>query len=157
MVFDEVNIQQTSADDNILTYFFDVPEEEPVVPTPTLILGIGSPFADDKAAWQAVDQLLFNPQVREAVAAKELVVHKLDRPGMALLEYFQGFEHVVIVDALRTEHYNIGAWIALAPEELALLAAPASTHGLGVAEALAMAEALNVLPQRLEVWGIVVR
>jgi hypothetical protein len=39
---------------------------------------------------------------------------------------------------------------------LALLASPASSHGIGVAEALAMGEALGLLPETLEIRGVVV-
>ncbi|MDQ5766941.1 hypothetical protein [Thiothrix subterranea] len=39
---------------------------------------------------------------------------------------------------------------------MARLEFPTSTHGFGVAEALAMGAVLGTLPKRLEVWGVVV-
>ncbi|QQZ29536.1 hypothetical protein HMY34_12550 [Thiothrix subterranea] len=39
---------------------------------------------------------------------------------------------------------------------MARLESPTSTHGFGVAEALAMGAALGALPKRLEVWSVVV-
>ena len=143
-------------DDEILFYDAD----EPPIPEPTfemtLILGVGSPFGSDQAGWKAIDQLLLRPEVKIAVENGTWVVQKLDRPGMALLEIMQGFSHVIVIDAVMSDDYPTGAWLTLAREELALLASPASTHGIGVAEALAMGEALNMLPKQLDVWGVVV-
>ena len=90
------------------------------------------------------------------LAAGTLVLEKLDRPGMALLDHLRGHAHVILIDAVLSAEHCPGTWLALPREELALLAFPASSHGIGVAEALAMGETLGMLPEKLEIWGIVV-
>jgi hydrogenase maturation protease len=85
-----------------------------------------------------------------------LVLEKLDRPGMALLDHLRGHAHVILIDAVLSAEHRPGTWLTLQREELALLVSPASSHGIGVAEALAMGETLGLLPQRLDIWGVVV-
>lgn len=122
----------------------------------TAIIGIGSPFDDDMAGWDAVDVLADEAWVKTRLQAGTLVLQKLDRPGMCLLEHLHGYEHVILIDAVVSPRHSPGMILKLAPEELAQLEAPLSSHGFGVAEALAMAETLGVLPKRLEIWGVVV-
>ena len=122
----------------------------------TAIIGIGSPFGEDQAGWDAVDALAQQAWVQAAIEHGTLVLHKLDRPGMGLLEHLQVYAHVILVDAVIAPHYAPGMIIPLQREELALWEAPASSHGFGVAEALAMGDALGMLPERLEIWGVVV-
>jgi hydrogenase maturation protease len=122
----------------------------------TAIIGIGSPFGGDQAGWDAVDALAEETWVQARLAAGTLVLEKLDRPGMALLEHLRGHTHVILIDAVLSAEHGSGTWLALQREELALLASPASSHGIGVAETLAMGEALGLLPEKLEVWGIAV-
>ncbi|WML92067.1 hydrogenase maturation protease [Thiothrix lacustris] len=122
----------------------------------TAIIGIGSPFGEDQAGWDAVDALAGEAWVQARLAAGTLVLEKLDRPGMALLDHLRGHAHVILIDAVLSAEHCPGTWLALPREELALLAFPASSHGIGVAEALAMGETLGMLPEKLEIWGIVV-
>lgn len=103
------------------------------------IIGIGSPFGDDRLGLEAAARLASAPPPGcEVVAA--------DRPGVALLELFTDAGAIVLIDAVRS-----GA----APgtvHDLTLEAVPAagldlvSSHGLGVGETLALARALDRLP-----------
>jgi hydrogenase maturation protease len=122
----------------------------------TAIIGIGSPFGEDQAGWDAVDALAEEAWVQARLAAGTLVLEKLDRPGMTLLDHLRGHAHVILIDAVLSAEHRPGTWLALQREELALLASPASSHGIGVAEALAMGEALGLLPETLEIRGVVV-
>lgn len=122
----------------------------------TAIIGIGSPFGDDNAGWNTVDQLEEEAWVRTRQEAGTLTIEKLDRPGMNLLEYMRGYDHVILVDAVVSSKHSSGMILKLQPEDLAQLEAPLSSHGLGIAEALEMGKALDTLPKRLEIWGVVV-
>ncbi len=122
----------------------------------TAIIGIGSPFGDDCVGWDTVDQLAEEEWVRTRREAGTLVIKKLDRPGMSLLEDMRGHDHVILVDAVVSNKHSPGMILKLQPEELVPLEVPFSSHGLGVAETLAMGKTLGILPRRLEIWGIVI-
>lgn len=114
------------------------------------VIGLGSPFGDDAVGLRAIEALERRPQF-----AGRVRFHTLDRPGTLLIPLLQTAAHVIVIDAVHS-----GA----PPGTLLLLSldhiregmhehAP-SSHGLGLAQALILAEALGALPQRLEVWGI---
>ena len=71
-----------------------------------------------------------------------------------LIDLWEHAEYVILVDAVVTGSPagTIHVWdsrrVSLDSK------APASTHGLGLAEAIELARALNRLPSRLEVYGI---
>ncbi|MEW8029009.1 MAG: hydrogenase maturation protease [Candidatus Thiodiazotropha sp.] len=112
----------------------------------TRILGIGSPFGADRLAWLAIDHLA-------GMVWKDCELLKLDRPGSRLVSYFQGVEQVVIIDAVRLSD-KPGSVISIDLETMQQLECPTSSHGFGVAEALALAGQLGELPSRLHVVGI---
>ena len=120
------------------------------------IIGIGSPFGSDRAGWDVVDGLADEAWVKARLQAGTLDLLTLDRPGMGLLEHLRGYKQVILVDAVIAPQHAPGTILTLQHEALAMLETPASTHGFGVAEALAMAETLGVLPEKLEIWGVVV-
>lgn len=122
----------------------------------TTIIGIGSPFGDDQAGWLALDALGEEAWVKVRLATGKLTLQKLDRPGLCLLEYLRGYDYVILIDAVISPKHSPGIILKLKPDELARLEALTSSHGFGVAEALAMGAALGALPKRLEVWGVVV-
>lgn len=122
----------------------------------TAIIGIGSPFGEDIAGWEAVDMLAEADWVQEKLQAGHMTLLKLDRPGMCLLDYLRGYDHVILIDAIISRKHSPGMILKLKREELAALETPSSTHSFGVAEALAMGETLGELPERLEIWGVVI-
>jgi len=73
---------------------------------------------------------------------------------LALIEAWSGADEVVVVDAAVTGAAvgTMQIWDEQLPS--ALISAPASTHGLGVAEAIKLAQVLHRLPLRLRVYGI---
>ena len=111
------------------------------------IIGIGSPFGADRLGWQAIDLL-----AGASLPATELL--KLDRPGSELIRYLAGVDEVVIIDAVQSGGCRPGTVLALARSDLACLPALNSSHGFGVAEALALAERLDALPARIRLLGI---
>jgi len=71
-----------------------------------------------------------------------------------LMEAWSGFDDVIVIDAVVTGA-PVGAvhvWDAQHPLRYGKPAG--STHGLGVAEAIELARALDSLPARLRVYGI---
>jgi hydrogenase maturation protease len=111
------------------------------------ILGIGSPFGADQAGWRAVDLL------SEAGDLSDCELIKLDRPGSELLRYLEDVEDLVLIDAVLAD----GAWgtvVRLERDALSLAACRTSSHGFGVAEALQLADRLELLPLRLSLIGI---
>ena len=112
----------------------------------TRLLGIGSPFGADRLAWEAVDHL-----AESGLGECELV--KLDRPGSGLLSWFDGVEHLILLDALAHDS-DAGRPRLLNPDELQRLSTGTSSHGFGVAQALDLAAQLDQLPPRVDIVGI---
>jgi len=110
------------------------------------VLGIGSPFGADQAGWHAIDLL-----AEAGLTDCELI--KLDRPGSELLRYFEDTQDLVLIDALLADGAP-GSAVCLPRDALALAACRTSSHGFGVAEALQLAERLDLLPPHLLLIGI---
>jgi len=119
--------------------------------TATLVLGIGSPQGDDRAGWLALEQLAGHAAVRAAGAA--VALESLDRPGLALLGRWAGARKVILIDAVRSGAPPGTLHRALAGD-LAAGGSGASSHGFGLAEAVSLAAALDMLPPELVVLGI---
>lgn len=122
----------------------------------TAIIGIGSPFGEDRAGWEAVDKLLQDDAIQTQQRAEPPDILKLDRPGVNLLDTMQPYDRVILIDAIVSEEHAPGTLLKLQPEELETTQSLQSSHGFGVAEALALGESLGNLPKELEIRGIVV-
>ena len=116
-----------------------------------LVLGIGSPFGDDRVGWEVVERLK-----GEGVAARfpEVRFDTADRPGSLLLTTLEGVDAAILIDAVEA---------GLAPGEIVRLADEAidaraetlfSSHGLGVGQALQLGRSLGRLPPRLILFGV---
>ena len=109
------------------------------------IICCGNPNrADDSAA------LLVAQQLRESGIQAEI------QPGDALdlIESWDETDDVIVVDATVTGAAagTVRVWDGALPEQI--VTGSASTHGLGVAEAIYLAEILHRLPKHLRVYGI---
>ena len=111
------------------------------------IIGIGSPVAGDDLGWLAVDWL------RSAGFDRRAELLTLDRPGPVLLDYLQPDSKVILIDAMDAG-LPAGTLRELALDDLLAHARPPSSHNLGLAETLALARALGVVPMRLHLIGI---
>lgn len=110
-----------------------------------LIIGCGNrERSDDGAGILVAEQL------------RELGIEVETRIGEALdlMEAWNGADDVILVDAVLTGAPvgTVQAWDGRQP--LASVRTNASTHGLGVAEAIELAYVLDQLPIRLRVYGI---
>ena len=117
----------------------------------TLVIGVGSPFGDDRAGWEVVTAL---EALRSAAAPWPGVETWIcDRPGASLVHLLAGVDHLVIVDAARAPGWPSGTIRWLDPREIDAGHAT-SSHGFGLAETLALADALGDTPSRVEVLAI---
>jgi hydrogenase maturation protease len=113
--------------------------------TPVTIVGLGSPFGDDRIGWCVADAL-----ARQLPAAAARIV-KLDRPATGLLDEIAGRRRALLVDAA-VDGASPGTLHSLPLEALSAADTAASSHALGVAEALALGWSLGVLPTELRLY-----
>ena len=113
------------------------------------ILGIGSPSGDDQAGWLAVDTLL----ACGMQAHREIIVKKLDRPGVNLIPLLENASWVILIDAMQRDG-QAGRIRRFDQMDWPNYSQGLSSHGFGVLDALALAQALASLPARLDLYGI---
>jgi hydrogenase maturation protease len=116
----------------------------------TLIVGVGNPYRADDAAGLHVARRL------RAVCPPAVEIVEHDGEPADLLLAWQGPDLVVLIDAVAADdapgticRFEVG--VNPIPPDLA----HASTHFLGPGAAIALAGALDRLPPRLVVYGIV--
>lgn len=114
------------------------------------MLGFGNPLmGDDGAGLRAV----------ELLAEKELPPHvhlqTAGLPGWGLPNWLEGWKNVILVDAVQMGQPP-GTWRKFRLEEVQVLLQDGtlSLHQPGLAAGLALAQALDMLPQNLLVFGI---
>ncbi|HTY16207.1 MAG TPA: hydrogenase maturation protease [Myxococcota bacterium] len=110
------------------------------------VIGVGTRHGGDAAGLAVVTAL----EARALPRSVALV--RCERPLPDLLEALAGADAAIVVDAARSDHAARGAR-RVAPAELADVATT-SSHGFGVARALALAEALGRAPARVELVAI---
>ncbi|MEW6353240.1 MAG: hydrogenase maturation protease [Pseudomonadota bacterium] len=112
------------------------------------VIGLGSPWGDDQAGWRAAAAL------REMFDENAVDVRVLDRPGAALPQHWQNSDWVVLLDAVRGVG-EVGRIHALEGAAIRRYATSGlSSHNIGVAEAVALADAVGALPRRLYLLGL---
>ncbi|MGE5281705.1 MAG: hydrogenase maturation protease [Chloroflexota bacterium] len=114
-----------------------------------LFVGIGNPLRGDDAAG------LLAARALRARAPQGIEVRELEGEPVGLIEAWDGAEAVVVADAVASggepgEVHRVDAAAGPLPAALA----GASTHAMGLAEAVELARALDRLPSRLVVYGI---
>jgi len=114
-----------------------------------LILGVGNPFRRDDGIGPAVISRLQSENSLEGI---DLVDGGTD--GLALINYMQSYEKVLIVDAVDMSMAP-GEARVFSPEEarLTITADALSTHGFGLAEVIGLMEKLE-LKTDLRIIGI---
>jgi len=110
------------------------------------VIGIGSPFGDDRAGWAVIEQL------EQWTLPADVSLLKLDRPGPALLDWLNRDTNTVLIDAVQTSNHPCGHWMELSLEQLDH-SNDLSSHGFGLAQTLALARALGQLPQQYRLIG----
>ena len=115
-----------------------------------LIVGIGNEYrGDDGVGLQIASQI-------RAKHLDHVTVLETSGEGTALMDAWEGYECVILVDAISQEaaagtRVKIDAGKKIVPAKYFRF----STHAFGVAEAIALARTLHSLPPRLLLYGIV--
>lgn len=112
-----------------------------------LVIGVGQLHAGDDAAGRMVAQGLDGHPGLDVAASAGIAAD--------LVMFMEGRRRVLIVDACRSGAapgtiLRLDAWRDPLPPGLA----GTSTHGMGVSEAVGLAEALGHLPDSLTIWAI---
>jgi hydrogenase maturation protease len=118
-------------------------------PAPVRVVGIGSANGDDAAAWQAVKL------VRDALDTHNRVEFHLVDGAERLLDILDGRGTLILVDALKASSEPAGSIHRLGwPDDRIPLLRGGSTHGMGPAEALELADTLGLLPRWVVIFGV---
>jgi hydrogenase maturation protease len=112
----------------------------------SVVVGIGSPHGDDQLGWVAIDRL--------SAGLPEGVIARKARDGIELLEHLDGHDRAILIDAAapagRPGTVRSFVWPAVELAEYA----PFCTHGLGLVDALRLAETLGRLPPRVTIHTV---
>jgi hydrogenase maturation protease len=118
----------------------------------TLILGLGNPFRGDDGVGAAVVAALQKRHLPSGVTVEDV-----GTPGLELLLLWQGYHRVLIVDAAEMG-MEPGIWRRFLLEEADLpfddVSLQGTLHGVGLAESLALARALDILPAEMVIYGV---
>ncbi len=120
-------------------------------PDRLLVLGLGNVLcSDDGLGVAAVERIR-----REYRIPDDVVLLDGGTLGLALLSHIDGFNDVIIVDAIRAERPP-GSLVRLEGEEVApAVRERLSVHQVGVADLLDALRLLDAYPRRLVLWGLV--
>jgi hydrogenase maturation protease len=120
----------------------------PAGPRP-IVIGLGHPARhDDALGLDTIDRL--EPRLHGIALAK-----RCTSEGTELLDLWQGGDLVVVVDAVRSGA-EPGTVFCLEVDDLPLPPPfrASSTHGISLADVVALARSLDRLPRRLVIYGI---
>jgi len=117
--------------------------------TQLTVIGVGNRLRGD----DALGPLIIDALANQADPRLELIDAGSDALGV--LEYLEGREQVMLIDACRMGRIA-GELVQFEPAEVNLILTddPLSLHGLGLAETLQMATSLHLLPPILKIIGI---
>ncbi len=117
----------------------------------TNIIGIGSPFGMDRIGWDVIDYL--QQQAEQLIRDCRLV--KLDRPGTELITLFDKEAKNIIIDAIQSDH-ETGEVLCLEINDIPKANSKFSSHSIGLADTLQLADILNQLPEQMKVIGKII-
>ncbi len=116
----------------------------------TLILGIGNPLCGDDSVGPRLVELLSERDLPPGVQVRDAGL-----PGWGLPCWLEGWRSVILVDAVEMGT-QAGCWRRFRPEEVKLWLQDGSLslHQPDLACGLALAQALELLPERLYIYGV---
>ena len=112
------------------------------------VIGIGSPFGDDRAGWRLAENLAGSA---EAGAAAIVVCRS---PASELPGLLAAAEVAILVDAVASGGAPGTVYRLSGPHWPAWVNGPVSSHGLGLQAMLELLKTLEDLPAELLVYGI---
>ena len=117
----------------------------------TLILGIGSPFADDQFGWFVADKLA---EVVREKNIQNITVESADRPGLNLLTFLDsGYDKIILIDAVYAK-VTPGTEFYFKAKDILSFGGFLSSHSVGVAPSLALADTIGMDISNVEFYGI---
>jgi hydrogenase maturation protease len=117
----------------------------------TLVLGLGNPILSDDGVGISVARKLKEEK-------PELEVVETSEGGIALLDYVAGYDKLVIIDAIKTGKGKPGELYKLALEDLKPAHDFSSSHGVDIATALEVGEALGcVMPRSVSIYAVEIK
>lgn len=119
----------------------------------TLVLAVGSPFGDDRLGWEVLAALRRDSGFAAWEACGLVSAEALDRPGAGLVHRIAGAHRVVLIDAVRSGAAP-GTMHRLDAGAIERHVTPASSHAIGLGDALALTRALGQEPARLVLFGV---
>ncbi|MBK2266937.1 hydrogenase maturation protease [Francisella philomiragia] len=117
----------------------------------TLILGIGSPFADDQFGWFVADKLA---EIVREKNIQNITVESADRPGLNLLTFLdRGYDKIILIDAVYAK-VTPGTEFYFKAKDILSFGGFLSSHSVGVAPSLALANAIGMDINNVEFYGV---
>ncbi|MCL4459900.1 MAG: hydrogenase maturation protease [Chloroflexi bacterium] len=116
----------------------------------TLILGLGNPLlSDDGVGWRVARG------VYEAVKGEGIDLVESSAAGLGLLDLMEGYDRVILIDAIKTAGGKVGSLYQLGLDDLRSTPRLASPHDVDLALALEMGRALGtVIPTDLKIYAV---
>ena len=121
----------------------------------TLVLGIGNPFLGDDGIGFDIAQELARVIKDENVDVKDASL-----PGLNLLELIVGYDKAIIIDAIMTEHGEVGEIYRLKPENFVKTVHPTSSaHDVNLATAIEIGRRslAEQMPAEIIVFAVEIR
>jgi hydrogenase maturation protease len=114
-----------------------------------LVIGVGNEYRSDDGIGLIVARVIREERLPSVIVKEE------SGEGAALMESWQGFSYVIIVDAVLSGKlpgtiFRIDTKKETVPKQFFHY----STHAFSVAEAIELARTMNILPQNLILYGI---
>ena len=123
------------------------------------VIGIGSSYGADSIAWQVIDSLKHDHALQTLCGDRVSIIN-CDRPGASLVDYMQGANYVILVDALAggkpgtLRDLDKKQLLDLLSDQAVQQGSALSSHEFGVSDALRLAGQLGVLPDQLNLIAI---
>ena len=116
-----------------------------------LLIGLGNPARGDDGAGPAIAE-----RIAQLLPDHRLQVMSGQFDAMALVNAWRAVPRVHVTDAIRSDDPpgTVRAWEVGEGTDVAALAGAASSHALGLREAIELATAVGALPPSLTVWGV---
>jgi hydrogenase maturation protease len=115
----------------------------------TLLIGVGNEYRSDDGVGLIVARKIYEKLIPSVTVKEE------SGEGAALMEAWQGFQNVIIVDAVSSGTMPGTIFrIDANKETVPIKFFHYSTHAFSVSEAIELARVMNVLPPKIVVYGI---
>lgn len=116
----------------------------------TLVLALGNPLRGD----DGIGAEIF-ARLDKKCRAEQVDLIESGTPGLETVLLLQGYQRAIIIDAADMES-EPGSWRRFRLDEVTLSKTKlgGTLHSVGLAEALALGAALNMLPEEIIIYGI---